>query len=243
MVVNPTTENRKQKTDNRKQTTAQKIVSQKNRVLNYASTKIAVEPKCCTFAKTKHFIKMDAHFLSFSQISTIDMVLGLFLLLGMIRGFMKGFIREVAGLVALIAGIFIAIHFSYFLLDYLQDYLEWNPENLTIAAFVLTFLIVAIFIYLLGNIFTKVANMLALGLLNRLLGAVFGLVNAVFISSIALMFFTTINSYSGWISAEEMEKSILYLPIENFGNKVIPSAMEKIEEHGMNFLQLDPTDF
>lgn len=171
--------------------------------------------------------------------STLDIFLGIVLITGIIRGFIKGFIRELASLLALMIGIYGAVHFSYFVLNYLQEYLSLEPEVLNIMAFACTFLILFIGVVLLGHLFTKIAHILALGIFNRLLGAVFGLCKSALILSVILMFVSVINAEERWMSKEEAAKSRLYFPLKEFGQKVLPSVMDEIKEHSDQLLNFD----
>ncbi len=166
-----------------------------------------------------------------SDLSSLDLIMGIVLGWGIIRGLRKGFIRELTSFAALILGIYGAIHFSYFLLDYLEEYLAWEENMLNIAALVLTFIIIVILISLVGHVFTRIAKLLALNLLNRLLGAVLGFLKSAFLLGILLMFITAINTEEKYITEEQRDSSVLYTPIEKFSQKILPSAMELIKEH------------
>ena len=170
-------------------------------------------------------------FLSFSNFSSLDLILGIVLAWGIIRGLRKGFIRELSSFLALILGVYGAIHFSYFLLDYLEEYLAWEENMLNIAALILTFIIIVILISLVGHIFTRIAKLLALNLLNRLLGAVFGFLKSAFLLGILLLFISAINTDEKYITEEQINASVLYTPMEKFSKKIIPSAVDLIKEH------------
>ena len=114
----------------------------------------------------------------------IDIILGIFLLLGLVRGFMKGFFIELASLVALIAGIFGAIHFSYYASSFIAEHVDWEENYINLAAFAVTFIIIIVIISLAGKLLTKLANIIALGILNKLLGGAFGVIKMAFLATI-----------------------------------------------------------
>lgn len=178
-----------------------------------------------------NFLNISFEFLVTSDFSSLDLILGIILAWGIIRGLMKGFIRELSSFLALILGIYGAINFSYFLLDYLEIYLDWNENSLNIAALVLTFIIIVILISLVGHIFTKLAKILALNLINRLLGAVFGFLKSAFVLGILLIFLTSLNTEHKFMAEEQLESSILYIPLKSFSEKILPSTIEVIKEH------------
>jgi len=104
----------------------------------------------------------------------LDIILGALILFGLVRGLSKGLFVEVASLVALIAGIYGAIHFSNYASNFLENRFEWNEKTINIIAFAITFVIIVLAISLAGKALTKLADFAALGILNKLLGGVFG---------------------------------------------------------------------
>lgn len=158
----------------------------------------------------------------------IDLILSIFLLLGIVRGLFKGFLAELAGLIALIAGIYAAIHFSDATLDFLVIFFSWEEKVLSIIAFAVTFFVVALMISLLGRILTKMINLLALGLVNRLLGGIFGMLKMAFLASLFFMFLENFDLFH--VDQKTQEESILYEPIHEFAPLFLPTIMEEIKE-------------
>ena len=160
----------------------------------------------------------------------IDIILGIFLLLGLVRGFMKGFFVELASLVALIVGIYGAIHFSYFVGNYLSNKVDWNESTLNLASFAVTFVIIIIAISLAGKLLTKLADLIALGILNKLLGGAFGLLKMAFIASVIILFFKAVNSENSFVEQETLEESVLYQPVSMIAPLVLPSILKEAKE-------------
>ncbi|WP_121665953.1 CvpA family protein [Mesonia aquimarina] len=160
----------------------------------------------------------------------IDIIIGIILLFGLVRGFMKGFIVELASLVALVLGIYGAINFSHFALDYLNDYVSWDQEYIKLAAFALTFLLIVILILILGKLLTKLAGLIALGIVNRILGGVFGTLKYAFIISVLLMLLNGFNKNISFLEDEKVENSVLYKPVETLAPMVLPPVLEEFEE-------------
>lgn len=162
--------------------------------------------------------------------NTFDIVITALLLFGFIRGIVKGLFVEVASLVALIAGVFGAIHFSYFVADALVEYVMWDEKYITIVSFALTFAIIVIAIALIGKLLTKIANFAALGLLNKLLGGVFGALKIGLILSVVLLVFNKLNNNIPFISDEQKENAILYEPIKNLAPMLFPNFLKVVED-------------
>lgn len=157
----------------------------------------------------------------------IDIILGSLLLFGLIRGFMKGLFVEVASLVALIAGVYGAIHFSNFAAGFLDSKLDWDEKYINIVAFAVTFVIIVLVIALAGKALTKLANFAALGILNKLLGGVFGALKIGLILSVLLIVFDTMNNTIPFADEKDLEDSILYEPVRSLAPLIFPSIINK----------------
>jgi len=157
----------------------------------------------------------------------IDIILGSLLLFGLIRGFMKGLFVEVASLLALIAGVYGAIHFSDFAANFLDNKLEWDEKYINIVAFAITFVIIVLVIALAGKALTKLANFTALGILNKLLGSVFGTLKIGLILSVLLIIFDNMNNTIPFADEDNLEESILYEPVKNMASMIFPSILNK----------------
>lgn len=156
----------------------------------------------------------------------IDVILGLLLIYGLYKGFRNGLILEIASIAALIAGIYGAIHFSYIAADYLSQRLEWSPYYLKLASFLITFLAIVIAVHLLGKLLTRVAEMTLVGFLNRLGGAVFGVVKVAVILGALLIFFERANRTLGMDDSDAVRESVLYGPVREVGAFVFSRVLE-----------------
>lgn len=162
--------------------------------------------------------------------SIIDIVLGALLLFGLIRGAMKGLFVEIASLFALVLGVFGAIHFSYFVADLIEPKVDWNEKTMNIVAFATTFVIIVLAISLAGKALTKLADFAALGMLNKLLGGVFGALKIGLILSVLLIVFNKLNKTLPFMEEEELEESILYKPVKSLAPMIFPTLIKSGEE-------------
>jgi len=162
--------------------------------------------------------------------NTFDIIISVFLLFGFIRGLFKGLFVEVASLLALIAGVYGAIHFSYFVGDFLSNRVSWDEKYITIVSFAITFAIIVLAITLIGKLFTKIADFASLGLLNKLIGGVFGALKVGLILSVVLLIFTKLNDTIPFVSNEQQENAILYKPIKNLAPNLFPNFLKVSEE-------------
>ena len=158
--------------------------------------------------------------------SVLDIVLSVLLLFGLVRGFMKGLFVEVASLVALIAGVYGAIHFSYYAANILEHKVSWDEKYVNIVAFAITFIVIILIISLAGKALTKLADFAALGILNKLLGGVFGVLKIGLILSIVLMVFSRMNGTLTFVSDDELKNSVLYEPVRSIAPLIFPNIIK-----------------
>lgn len=162
--------------------------------------------------------------------NTVDIILGIFLLYGLVRGFFRGFLTELASLVGLVAGIYGAIHFSYYAGEFLSQHVDWDIEIINLASLAITFLIIIFVVSLVGKMLTKVADFAALGIVNKLLGAAFGLLKSAFIASVIIMFFMSSNKTLEFVDTATLEESVLYEPVAVIAPIILPSIIKQVKE-------------
>jgi len=143
----------------------------------------------------------------------IDVIIAIPLLWGAIIGFKKGLIIELASLVALFLGIYGSIQFSEFTSVQLSNHLEINPQWLGLLSFLVTFLAIVISVFLLAKILDKFVKAIALGMVNRIAGMLFGICKYALILSFLFYFFNQFNSKFHFIEEDWKTSSLLYKPI------------------------------
>ena len=154
-----------------------------------------------------------------------DIIITALLLFGFVRGLVKGLFVEVASLAALIGGVYGAIHFSYLISNFLKEYVTWNTEYISLAAFAITFILIIVVISLLGKALTKIANFASLGIINKILGGVFGVLKIGLILSVVFIFFGKMNDTIPFIEKQTLEESILYSPVKKIAPTIFPSII------------------
>ena len=159
--------------------------------------------------------------------NVLDIALGALIIFGLIRGLIKGLFVEVASIVALILGIYGAIHFSDFVAEFLESRVDWDEQYINITAFAITFIIIVIAIAMAGKALTKLADFAALGILNKLLGGVFGALKIGLILSVILIVFDKMNSTIPLVENYEAEDSILYKPVKSIAPFIFPGFIKE----------------
>lgn len=143
---------------------------------------------------------------------------------------MKGLFVEVASLLALVLGIFGAIHFSDFAAGLLADRLDWSDNTINMVAFAITFVIIVLAISLAGKALTKLADFAALGILNKLLGGVFGALKIGLILSVLLIIFNKLNETLPFLEKKHVEESVLFEPVKSLAPVIFPALVKSEKE-------------
>jgi len=156
----------------------------------------------------------------------MDLILGGFLLYGFVKGIWKGLFTELASLLSLLLGLFIAIKFSGFTAGLLQGIYTGNPKYIAIAAFGITFIAVVAGVIVLGKVFTSLASLASLGIVNRILGGVFGLIKTALILSVSLNFFLKINNTGLLAKEETLQNSVFFYPVLQISETIFPVLQE-----------------
>lgn len=158
--------------------------------------------------------------------SYLDIFLGGSLIYGFVRGFWNGFFIELASFVSLLLGIYVAIKFSYLTKSIVASYVSWNPKTIQIVAFILTFILVVIGISFLAKFLTKMANKASLGIVNKVMGSVFGLLKMILMLSVLLSLFQKINFDYTFAKKSTIDNSYFFNPIQKTAEIIYPSIEE-----------------
>ena len=128
---------------------------------------------------------------------------------GLIRGFRNGLILELASLVSLLIGLWIAFSFSWFIEDMLR---EWKPgsEFLHVIAFLATFILAAAAVNLTAQGVHRLVKAMALGMVNRLLGALFGGIKWCFFICSLFYIVSVVDSKMGVLPLKDKKESLFY---------------------------------
>ena len=174
--------------------------------------------------------------------NSLDYILFIPLLYALYRGFTKGLIIELASLLALILGIYCALHFSSFTFELLSDYFEIKTVYLQLVSYGLTFLIIAVLISFTGKILTMLIKLVALGFINRMMGAIFGGIKALLILSVFISFFDRFNKQFGMVNEDILTSSLIYNSIRTQSEQFYPNILEQFDRQKESIENLTEDD-
>lgn len=159
----------------------------------------------------------------------LDIILGGLILYGTVKGFFKGFIIEAASLIALIAGIVGALLFASSVSDLLSGYFEFEQVPPAGIVFALVFIVIIVLVNLLARLLTKIIKMAALGLINRILGALFGGLKFALVLSALLLLIDQFSFLFQFFDTAILEESLLYSPVKTLGEGVFEWLLDRKE--------------
>ncbi|ASB49179.1 CvpA family protein [Alkalitalea saponilacus] len=151
-----------------------------------------------------------------------DIIALIIILFFLFKGLKNGFIIELASLAALFLGIILAVMFSEVTATWLSDYI--TSRYVSILAFILVFTATVLGVHLVAKMIDKLVSAIALGWLNRLTGAAFGVVKAAILISIGILLFEATGLSEKYMTAENRENSLLYSHLQ----KAAPHALHLI---------------
>jgi len=166
-----------------------------------------------------------------ASITVVDIILLICFIPAIIGGIKTGFVKQVAALAALILGAWAAWYFSDFFAHNVNIWLETNRVLTQIIAFAGVFLIVILFINMIGHAIHALVNLVLLGWLDKLLGVVFAFLKYAFIISMVIYFLESINDLYSFLPVETISQSKLYGVISSFAPTILP-FIEKLHETG-----------
>ena len=157
----------------------------------------------------------------------LDIILSIPLLLLIYQGWKQGFVRSVATLAGLLAGIWAAVHLS----QLVAETIGLKGENAVLIAFVVCFVGALVLAWLLGRMVEGLMKVVKLSFVNRLAGAALGVLKALCILAVLLNSVVMFDRNEQLLKPELKEKSMLYKPVYNTGNRLTASLKQFVNDH------------
>jgi membrane protein required for colicin V production len=132
----------------------------------------------------------------------IDLIIIAIIGFGIIRGYSKGLIIELSSFFGIFISFFIAGNVDNLLSNEISAFISVNSDLLNTISFIIIFILSYLFIIYLAKGFTKLAKVVYLGLLNSLLGGVFGGLKLLLILLIITKIIFSLNLLSNNIISE-----------------------------------------
>jgi membrane protein required for colicin V production len=153
----------------------------------------------------------------------LDWLLAILLTYSVVRAALRGFFQEAFALAGLVLGFLLACWFYLVLARQLAGLIA-SPPMAQLAAFLLILAATMIAGNLLGRILRKTASAVGLGFMDRLLGALFGLVRGALLGVAILLAITAFLPTGPWIQQSKLTP--YFLRAAHAVSFVMPSDLE-----------------
>ena len=164
------------------------------------------------------------------HLGVLDWIIIVIVAVGAILGFMKGAIKQVATIVGLVVGLLLARALFSQLGERLAVELGTTVSVAQVIAFFMIWILVPVGVLLLASMFTRALEVVHLGIVNRLLGALLGALKYAFIVSLAVSFLEYIDSKNELINRTVKQSSLLYYPVKELSGLFIPTLKNVTNE-------------
>ena len=154
----------------------------------------------------------------------LDLVILLFTAFLVAKGIWKGFVKEIAGIVAVIGGVAVSFLFHAQVQPYMAAFV--GERYVQLVSYVIVFLGFYLVVMLLGKLLDKILRSIMLGGVNRILGALFGLIKACFWLTLLTFAYTKLHLGIGFNHPVWVTDSICYpflLDLVSVGESLVPN--------------------
>ena len=105
----------------------------------------------------------------------IDSICLIILIYGSYKGFKNGIVGELLSFLGILLGIYLSKTYYPIVDEYLATIFDSTNQLVSLISVILIFSVTIILTKILSKVITKALNVMALGLLNKLIGSIFGL--------------------------------------------------------------------
>jgi membrane protein required for colicin V production len=150
-----------------------------------------------------------------------DLVIGIILIAGLIRGFLRGLIYEIAMLGILFLFYFMGFRLASMASPHIAGLFNANPRTVFFISSFLVFAGISIAAILLAKLLSGLINIAALGIFNKIGGAIFSALKFALLTGIILVFINRLDRNYKFISASAKKESQLFYPLVNNTEKLL----------------------
>ena len=154
--------------------------------------------------------------------NTLDIIILICFLPGIIRGLSKGFLEQAVSLVGMVLSVWCAFKLRGLVCEAIAPHLEMSETLLNVVAFALILIGVSVLALILAKLFTKLVELMMLGWVNRLLGALTSCLVTLVVLGVVIVLFDTVNVKFGLVNSPLLSESVLYEGIKNLAILAFP---------------------
>lgn len=158
----------------------------------------------------------------------LDIAILAVLLLFTLKGCLRGLLKEVCSLVGLVAAAVISFTFYAPLAERVSAWLHLPLQLCVVVVLILLFVLTMVFFSIVGAILSRFVRLLFMGGLNRVLGALFSLMQGVLI--LALVLYGLSNSALPYAVESIFDASRLRPPFVEFGSDLVRHSQKLFQQ-------------
>ena len=160
----------------------------------------------------------------------IDIIILILIGVGVIQGLMKGSMKELASVVGFVAGLLLARALFGTVAEQLAPALGTSITIAQILSFILIWVAVPIGCSLVASVLTKALEVVHLGWLNRLAGAMLGAVKMMLLVGIGIYVLEYIDPKSEMVSKTTKKASVLYTSMKELVDQCLPVVKDVTDD-------------
>lgn len=162
----------------------------------------------------------------------VDIIILVTMLFSVVAGLVRGFIRQAFSLGGLIVGVVLGSMLYQPFAQFLHDKVVMKPDVAQIVAFVIILIVVPILCGILGRLLSKVVHDAGLGIVNRLFGALSGLLIWLLVAGMIIRFMemTGISSNIRTEQTQGRKASVLYAPVRDVSAQCLQWTWKEVRK-------------
>lgn len=141
--------------------------------------------------------------------SILDLILSIFLFLGLFNGFRKGLTSQLAGLISVLILLMFGGAIAKILKNFLLENQVVSEAWIGIVSYGLTGVLVFLSLSIVAKLLNGIIKSIGLGILEKIGGAGLGFIKVFFIMTLFFYFFFPVNSKLGIIPQNSLNESVI----------------------------------
>ncbi len=154
--------------------------------------------------------------------SWFDIVVLILLTIVFIKGYRKGMIKMLIELAIILCATFLGGKLSLKIYPYIESMTNMTQQWISITSYIISFLIIAAVLSIVGHIIQKLIEIINLTFINRTIGGVISMAISMIILSIVLNIILILDSNNKIINKEVESSSFFYQRVQSIVPAVIP---------------------
>lgn len=156
--------------------------------------------------------------------SAIDIIILVFIGIGVVWGMVKGFVRQLSSLIGLIVGLLVARALFSEVGEWIAPSIGVSVTVARILVFFMLWIVVPLLFSLLASFLSKALQMIHLGWIDRLLGGALGTVKFMLLIGLLIQLLEFVDKEKELVPQTTIEGSVLYEPVRDFVGMFIPAV-------------------